>query len=60
MNELFRPDNAEAHLDLASTIAFFADGNLRKTSVQGGAVVTLCDANIDRGGSWAEDGTIGF
>jgi len=41
-------------------IGFFADGKLRKISVQGGAAVTLCDAVDDRGGSWGEDGTIVF
>jgi len=41
-------------------IAFFADGKLKKVSVSGGAAVTLCDAANDRGGSWAEDGTIFF
>ncbi len=41
-------------------IAFFADGKLKKISVQGGAAVTLCDALSDRGGSWGEDGTIVF
>ncbi len=41
-------------------IGFFADGELKKISVQGGAAVTLCDAPNDRGGSWGEDGTIVF
>jgi serine/threonine protein kinase/Tol biopolymer transport system component len=41
-------------------IGFFADGKLKKISVQGGAAVTLCDAPNDRGGSWGEDGTIVF
>ena len=41
-------------------IGFFADGKLKKISVQGGAAVTLCDAPGDRGGSWGEDGTIVF
>ncbi len=39
-------------------IAFFAGGKLKKVSVQGGAVVTLCDAPFDRGGSWGDDGSI--
>jgi serine/threonine protein kinase len=39
-------------------IAFFADGKLKKISVQGGAAVTLCDAPNDRGGAWGDDGTI--
>jgi Tol biopolymer transport system component len=41
-------------------IGFFADGKLKKISVQGGAAVTLCDAPADRGGSWGDDGTIVF
>jgi Tol biopolymer transport system component len=41
-------------------IGFFADGKLKKISVQGGAAVTLCDVLDDRGGSWGEDGTIVF
>jgi Tol biopolymer transport system component len=39
---------------------FFADGKLKKISVQGGAAVTLCDVVDDRGGSWGDDGTIVF
>jgi serine/threonine-protein kinase len=41
-------------------IGFFADGKLKKISVQGGAAVTLCDAPDDRGGSWGADGTVVF
>ncbi len=41
-------------------IGFFADGKLKKISVQGGAAVTLCDASDDRGGSWGDDGMIVF
>jgi Tol biopolymer transport system component len=41
-------------------IGFFADGKLKKISVQGGAAVTLCDVPEDRGGSWGDDGTIVF
>ena len=41
-------------------IAFFAGGKLKKISVQGGAAVTLCDAQEDRGGAWGENGTIIF
>jgi Tol biopolymer transport system component len=39
-------------------IGFFADGKLKKTSVNGSAPVTLCDATVPRGASWGEDGTI--
>ncbi len=38
-------------------IAFEADAKLKKISVQGGAAVTLCDANL-RGASWGDDGNI--
>jgi Tol biopolymer transport system component len=41
-------------------IGFFADGKLKKISVQGGAAVTLCDVPADRGGSWGDDGAIVF
>jgi serine/threonine-protein kinase len=42
-------------------IGFFAPGQLKKISVEGGAAVTLCGAPFGRGGgggSWSEDGTI--
>jgi serine/threonine-protein kinase len=39
-------------------VGFFADGKMRKISVQGGAPVVLCDARDARGGSWGEDGNI--
>jgi Tol biopolymer transport system component len=39
-------------------IGFFADGKMKKISVQGGAPVTLCDAPDARGASWGEDGKI--
>ena len=42
------------------SIAFFAEGKLKRVAVVGGAVVTLCDAPAGRGGSWAEDDTITF
>jgi Tol biopolymer transport system component len=42
------------------SIAFFSDAKLKRISVLGGAVVTLCDAPSDRGGAWSEDGTIIF
>ena len=41
-------------------IGFFANGKLKKISVQGGAAVTLCDAPSEHGGSWGEDGNIVF
>ena len=39
-------------------VAFFADGKLKKISVQGGAPVAIADANNPRGGTWTEGGTI--
>jgi len=39
-------------------IGFFADGKMKKVSVQGGAPVTLSDARIARGAAWGEDGNI--
>jgi eukaryotic-like serine/threonine-protein kinase len=41
-------------------LGFFAGGKLKKIAVQGGAVVSLCDAPTGRGGTWSEDGTIIF
>jgi Tol biopolymer transport system component len=41
-------------------LGFFADGKLKKISVQGGAAVALCEAPNARGGSWGDDGTIVF
>jgi eukaryotic-like serine/threonine-protein kinase len=39
-------------------VAFFAGGKLKKTAVDGGDSVILCDAPAGRGGSWGEDGNI--
>jgi serine/threonine-protein kinase len=41
-------------------VGFFADGKLKKISVLGGTPVTLCDAPINRGGTWTPDDTIIF
>jgi Tol biopolymer transport system component len=41
-------------------VGFFADGSLKKISVEGGPAQTLCNAPISRGGSWGRDGTILF
>ena len=38
------------------TVAFFADGALKKMDVSGGAAVTICDGIDGRGGSWSSDG----
>ena len=39
-------------------IAFFAGNKLKKVSILGGAVVTLCDTPSGRGGFWSDDDTI--
>jgi Tol biopolymer transport system component len=39
-------------------VAFFAGGKLKKTSVEGGGAVALCDAPSPRGASWGDDGNI--
>ena len=52
MGPFFSPDG--------QWLGFFGGGKLKKIAVTGGAPVTLADAPIARGGSWAEDGTIVF
>jgi Tol biopolymer transport system component len=42
------------------SIAFFADGKLRRMEATGGAIQTICDAAQGRGGTWGPDGTIVF
>jgi eukaryotic-like serine/threonine-protein kinase len=42
------------------SIAFFADGKLKRTDIAGGAALTICDAPVGRGGSWSTNGTIVF
>ena len=39
-------------------VGFFADRQLRKVSVNGGAPVTICATGGPRGASWGEDGQI--
>ena len=41
-------------------IGFFADGKLRKVTVNGAAVETLADVTSHRGGDWADDGFLYF
>ena len=48
----FSPDGA--------SIAFFADGKLKRVSVNGGAAVNIAEAPNPRGGVWLPDGTILF
>jgi Tol biopolymer transport system component len=42
------------------SIAFFADGKLKRIDVDGGSPQTICDAAQSGGGSWSADGTIVF
>ena len=42
------------------SLAFFADGKLKKLEVAGGPVQTICDAPSGRGGTWNKDGVIVF
>jgi Tol biopolymer transport system component/tRNA A-37 threonylcarbamoyl transferase component Bud32 len=42
------------------SIAFFADGKLKRMDVGGGPAAILCDAPIGRGGSWSSNGMILF
>jgi serine/threonine-protein kinase len=39
-------------------VGFFAQGKLKKTRIDGGEPISLCDAPAGRGASWSEDGTI--
>jgi eukaryotic-like serine/threonine-protein kinase len=41
-------------------IGFFADGKLKKVPSSGGAVLTLADAQSNRGGAWGPQDTIVF
>ena len=41
-------------------IGFFADGKLKKIDASGGPAQTLCDAPVNRGGSWNRAGVIIF
>ena len=42
-------------------VAFFADGKLKRASVQGGAPIPICDAPVSgRGGAWGVGGMIVF
>ena len=42
------------------SIAFFAQGKLKRIDLAGGVSATICDAVTGRGGSWGEDGSILF
>ena len=41
-------------------VGFFAEGKLKTVDTTGGAVKTLCDAPVGRGGTWNREGTIVF
>ena len=40
------------------SLAFFAEGKLKRLHVSSGAIQVLCDAPNGRGGSWSSNGTI--
>jgi len=42
------------------SLAYFADGKLKKMDISGGSVEALCDAPSGRGGTWNKDGVIVF
>ena len=42
------------------SLAFFADGKLKRIAPDGGGPRTLCDAAAPRGGAWGADGRIVF
>jgi eukaryotic-like serine/threonine-protein kinase len=42
------------------SLAFFAEGKLKKLDVSGGSAQVLCDAPSGRGGTWNKDGVIVF
>jgi Tol biopolymer transport system component/predicted Ser/Thr protein kinase len=44
----------------SKSIAFFADGKLKKIDAGGGAAITLADVPVGRGGSWSQDDVIIF
>ena len=43
-----------------NTVAFFADGKLKRVDIAGGPPRVLCDAPSGRGGTWSQDGVILF
>ncbi len=44
----------------SGTLAFFAEGQLKKIAAGGGPVQVVAEAQDGRGGSWSRDGTIVF
>jgi Tol biopolymer transport system component len=51
-NPFFSPDGR--------WLGFFAQGKMKKISIDGGAPITLCDATSDGGASWGADDAIVF
>jgi serine/threonine-protein kinase len=58
------PGTEDAHTPFFSpdgqSIGFASGGKLKRVSVEGGGVTTLCDVQSLRGASWADDGSIIF
>ncbi len=52
ISPFFSPDGA--------WVAFFVDGELRKTPIDGGAVIPICASTFAFGGTWTDDGSIVF
>jgi serine/threonine-protein kinase len=52
INPFFSPDGL--------WVGFFADGKLKKVSLNGASPLVLCDAPSGRGGAWSKKGTIVF
>jgi eukaryotic-like serine/threonine-protein kinase len=44
----------------SKSLAFVADGKLKRIDLANGAPITLCDVSFARGGTWNEDGVILF
>ena len=42
------------------SIAFWAQGKLKRVDASGGPLQTICDAPVGRGGSWSQEGTLVF
>ncbi len=41
-------------------VGFFAQGKLKRVEIAGGAPITICEADVGKGGTWSTDGTIAF
>ena len=42
------------------SVGFFADNRLKRISLSGGDVVTICESSVGGGGTWNQGGTIVF